>query len=252
MSAKTILFSRFARYNDGYSWKKASEAILMYGLRHRLTQPRLMLRAALSSVALAAFLTLFLLTPQTSAGARGAAHPARAGDNVTLTFTVVVQAGAPPSDVLFWFCPDAQTDGTGCDEMTAQTDGTFTYQFAATTGTTYPHISIEWSHGRLPTDKGPIPAPPVHLACDYHINVTATDPRSYTCKADFTISAVTPTPSATASTPTSAVGTGPASGTSGDNSTLITGLQIVIGVGLFLFIILLIILIWQRVSVPRK
>ncbi len=248
MSANIIPFSRFARYNDGYPWKKASEATLMYGLRHRLTQPRLLLRAALSSLALAALITLFLLTPQTSAGA----HPARAGDSVTLTFTVIVKAGTPPSDVLFWFCRDAQPDGADCDEMTAQADGTFTYQFAATTGTTYPHISIEWSRGRLPTDKGPIPAPPVHLACDYRINVTATDPRSYTCNTDFTISTVTPTPSATASTPTSTTGTGPASGSGGDNSTLITGLQIIIGVGLFLFVILLIILIWQRVSIPRK
>jgi hypothetical protein len=203
-----------------------------------------MLRAALCGVALAAFLTLFAFTPQTSA-----AHPARAGNSVTLTFTVMVKAGTPPADVLFWFCPDAQPDGTGCNEMTAQANGAFTYQFATTTGATYQHASIEWSHGRLPTDKGPIPAPPVHLTCDYHINVTATDLRSYTCNADFTVSTVTPTPAPT-STPTPAASTGPASG-SGDNSTLVTGLQIIIGVGIFLFILLLIILIWQRVSVRR-
>lgn len=242
MRSKNILFSRFARYNDGYYRKKASEATLMDGSRHRLPQPRPMLRATLSGVALAAFLTLFAFTPQASAGAR-------AGDSVTLTFTVIVKAGTPPGDVLFWFCPDAQPDGTGCNEMTAQANGSFIYQLATTTGTTYQHASIEWSHGRLPTDKGPIPAPPVHLTCDYHLNVTASDPRSYTCNADFTVSTVTPTPSVT-STPTPAASTGPASGSS-DNSTLVTGLQIIIGVGLFLFILLLIILIWQRVSVRR-
>jgi hypothetical protein len=247
MRAKIILLGRFARYNLGDSWKKASEATLMYGWRHRLMQPRPMFRAALSSVALAACLTLFALTPQASA-----AHPARAGDSVTLTFTVKVQAGTPPSDVLFWFCADAQADGTGCEEMTAQADGTFTYQFATTTGTTYQRVTIEWSHGRLPTDKGPIPAPPVHLACDYQhpFNVSATD-RSYTCNTDFTVSTVTPVPSATTATPSPAASTGPASGSGGDNSTLVTGLQIIIGVGLFLFVLLLIILIWQRVSAHR-
>ncbi|HEY7358910.1 MAG TPA: hypothetical protein VH590_20645, partial [Ktedonobacterales bacterium] len=69
----------------------------MDGSRHRLPQPRPMLRATLSGVALAAFLTLFAFTPQASAGAR-------AGDSVTLTFTVMVKAGTPPADVLFWFC----------------------------------------------------------------------------------------------------------------------------------------------------
>ncbi len=226
--------------------KKASNTTLMYGLKQRLMQPRYLLRVALSSVALAAFLALGAFSPQTSA-----AHQAQPNETITIDFTVKVQAGTPPTDVLFWFCPDAKTDGTGCDEMSTQPDGTFTYQLATTTGATYQHITIEWSHGRLPSDTGPIPVPPAHSACDYpHFVVTATDPRSYTCKANFTAADATPTPPiiATPTTTTDPVAT-PGNG---DNTTLVTGLQIIIGVGLFLFVLLLIILIWQRMSAIRR
>jgi hypothetical protein len=216
----------------------------MYRLRQRLMQPQRLSLVALSSVAFAVLLALFALTAQI-----GAAQPAKPGDAITFAFTVTVKAGTPPSDVLFWFCPDAQNDGTGCDEMNAQPDGTFTYQFATTTGTTYQHITIEWSHGRLPSDKGPIPVPPAHITCDYHpFNVTSTNPRSFTCYADFTPSTVTPVPSVTPIVPPPAVATTPTSATGGDNATLVTGLQIVIGVGIFLFVLLLAILVWQRVS----
>jgi hypothetical protein len=229
--------------------KKASEATLMYGLRQRLMRPRHTLLITPGIVAFAVLLTLYAFPTQTSA-----AHAARPGDSVTLTFTVTVKAGTAPSDVLFWFCPDAKTDGTGCDQMTARPDGTFTYQFAATTGATYQHVIIEWSHGRLPTSNGPIPAPPVHIACDYHpFNVTADAPHSFTCNADFTPATVTPVPSAGTNTPTPAATTTPngAAGSS-DNSTLITGLQIIIGVGLVLFLLLLAILIWQRMGARRR
>jgi hypothetical protein len=226
--------------------KKASEATLMYGLRQRVMPPRHLLRVALSSVTFAALLAFGALSPQTSA-----AQMARPNDTININFTVQVEAGTPPSDVLFWFCPDAKADGTGCDEMNTQTDGTFTYQLTTTTGTTYQHLTIEWSHGRLPSDAGPIPVPPAQIACDYHpFNVTADAPRSITCKTNFTAANTTPTPPVIASptTPPDPVST-PGNG---DNSTLVTGLQIIIGVGLFLFIVLLIILVWQRMSTIRR
>jgi hypothetical protein len=223
----------------------------MYGLRQRLMQPRHRFRAALGSAGLVLCLILFALIPQP-----GAAHAAEPGAAITLTFTVVVKAGSPPPpvDVLFWFCPDAQSDGTGCNEMTAQTNGTFTYQFATTTGTTYQHLTIEWSHGRLPTDKGPIPAPPAHITCDYpNYTVKASDPRSITCTADFTNVDVTPTIPVPTVTPTPPVIPNPSGGNgSGDTSTLVTGLQIIIIVGLLLFVLLLVILIWQRMSPSRR
>lgn len=218
----------------------------MYGLKQRLMQPRHLLRVALSSVALALLLALGAFSPQTSA-----AHQAQPNETIDIDFTVTVQAGTPPSDVLVWFCPDAKTDGTGCDEMNAQPDDTFTYQLATTTGATYQHITIEWSHGFLPTDQGEIPAPPVQILCDYpHFSATTSGPRSITCKADFTKADSTPTPPIIA-TPTTAADPVATTG-NGDNSTLVTGLQIIIGVGLFLFVLLLIILIWQRMSAIRR
>lgn len=219
--------------------KKASETTLM--------EHRHILLVALGSVALVGLAAFSALTAPTSA-----AHPAKAGDTITLTFTVTVRAGTPPDDVLFWLCPDAKTDGTGCDEMNAQPDGTFTYQLSATTSTTYQHVTIEWSHGRLPTDNGPIPAPPAHITCDYHpFNITATGPRSFTCNADFTPATATPVPSVTTS-PDPATTPGTATPGSGDNSTLITGLQIVTGVGLALLLLLLVILAWQRMGARNR
>lgn len=247
---KHTRFDGFARYTFGNDRKKASEATLIDRVKQRVMQPRYLFLAALSSAALVVFLALWTLGPQTSA-----AHPAATRDTVNITFTVTVVAGTPPTDVLFWVCPDAQNDGTGCDQMNDQPDGTFVYQLATTTDTTYQHITIEWSHGRLPTDQGPIPAPPAHMVCDYHpVTFKASDPHSYTCKADFTALAVTPTiPVVTATTtPATSPATDPTRPTSDDNSTLVTGLQIVIGVGLFLFVILVIILIWQRMGTRRR
>ena len=219
----------------------------MYAVRERLIRRHRLLLVMVGVLASGLILALYALTAQGSA-----AHPAKAGDAVTLSFTVTVQAGTPPSDVLFWVCPDAQQDGTGCDEMDTQPDGTFTFQLATTTGTTYQHIIIEWSHGRLPTSNGPIPAPPAHIACDYH-PVTVTGPNSFTCKADFTPATVTPTPVTPTASPAS-TSTGDPGSTPGssDNSTLITGLQIVIGVGLVLFFVLLAILIWQKMTLRRR
>jgi hypothetical protein len=216
----------------------------MYGLRQRLMQPRTLFLAMLGIGALVIFLTLWAFSLQT-----GSAHPKATNATVTINFTVTVQAGTPPDDVLFWVCPDAQSDGTGCDQMNSQPDGTYVYELTTTTGTTYQHITVEWSHGRLPGDQGSTPTPPAHIVCDYrNIAVTDGDPRSYTCKADFTALAVTPTPPDISGTATPTTNTDPPGPTNGDNSTLITGLQIIIGVGLFLFVVLLIILIWQRMG----
>jgi hypothetical protein len=245
---KDFPFSRLARYIGEDSRKKASEATLMYGLSKRLKQPRYLFCAALSIAALAALLALWALSPQNSA-----AHPKATNATVIINFTVTVQAGTPPDDVLFWVCPDAQTDGTGCDEMNSQPDGTFIYQLTTTTGTTHKHVIIEWSHGRLPGDQGSTPTPPAHIVCDYHpFEVEDGDPLSYTCKADFTALDVTPTPPDTNGTATPTTNTDPPGPTSGDNSTLVTGLQIIIGVGLFLFVVLLIIFVWQRVGTQRR
>lgn len=220
----------------------------MYGLRQRLIHPRNLFRAVLTCAALVAFLALWALGLQTSA-----AHPKATNATVTIAFTVTVQAGTPPEDVLFWVCPDAQNDGTGCDQMNDQPDGTFTYQLTTTTGTTYKHIIIEWSHGRLPGDQGSTPTPPAHIVCDYrNVGITDTDPHSYTCKADFTALDVTPTPPDTSGTATPTTNTDPPGPTNGDNNTLVTGLQIIIGVGLFLLVILLVILVWQRMGGTRR
>jgi hypothetical protein len=219
----------------------------MHGLQQRLMQSRHLLLVAVSCVALLILLAFSALTIQI-----GAARSATKRDSVTLTFTVAITAGTPPSDVLFWVCPDAHADGTGCQKMSAgATRGTFTYRLATTTGTTYKHISIEWTKGQKAGGNGPIPAPPAYIACDYaNFAVTASGPHSLTCNADFSAPTVTPVPSVT--TTATPANTPTATGSAGDNSTLITGLQVIIGVGLVLFIILLIILIWQRASTPKR
>jgi len=219
----------------------------MFGLQQRLTRPRHLLIVIVSCAALLVLLTFSALTIQTSA-----AHSATRADSVTLTFTVAIAGGTPPGDALFWVCPDAQSDGIGCNQMSAgATSGTYTYQLAATSGTTYQHITFEWSQGKTEGGSGPIPTPPAHVVCDYaNFAVTDSGPHSLTCKADFSTPTVTPVPSVSAGatpadTPTS-------SGSAGDNGTLITGLQVIIGVGLVLFILLLIILVWQRASASKK
>jgi len=220
----------------------------MYGVIHRLARPRQLTRMATGVVALGVVLALYALTTQTTA-----AHPARPGAAVTLSFTVTVVAGTPPSDVLFWVCPDAKTDGTGCNQMNTQPDGTFTYQLSTTTGTTYHHLIIEWSHGRLPSSSGPLPTSPAHIVCDDG-PYTVTGPKSIACQADFTPVTPTPPPSPTPGASPTPAATNDPTGTPGgsDNSTLITGLQIIIGVGLVLFLLLLGILIWQRASARRR
>jgi hypothetical protein len=219
----------------------------MDGLRQRLMTPRRRVWLALSLVVCGLLATLYAPGAQHSA-----AHPAAPGDTVTITFTVTVTAGTPPADTIFWLCADAQTDGTGCNEMMAQPDGSFTFQLTTTTGTTYRHITIEWSRGLLPTSNGEIPEPPVQTPCSYS-SFTVSMPESITCQADFTMLATTPTFAVSTVSPTAAasatVGSTPGND---DNSTLITGLYVVIGVGLVLFVILLIILIWQRVSARQK
>jgi hypothetical protein len=216
----------------------------MYGLQQRLKPSRPLLLVAAGCVALVILLAFSALTAQT-----GAAHSATRNDAVTLTFTVTITAGTPPSNVLFWVCPDAQADGSGCEKMSAAANGTFTYQLATTTGATYKDITIEWTQGQNPGGNGPVPAQPAHIACDYaNFAVTASEPLSLTCQANFSAPTVTPAASVTttpAQTPGAADG-------NDDTSTLITGLQVIIGVGLVLFVILLIILIWQRVSAPKK
>ncbi len=226
--------------------KKVSKTTPMYGLHQRLMQSRRRLLAAVSCVALLILLAFAALTTQTSA-----AHPATNGDSVTFTFTVTIAGGTPPSNIVFWVCPDAQANGAGCEEMTAQTDGTFTYQLTVSSGTTYQHLTIEWSQGQQQDASGPIPAAPTHTVCNYtDFQVTDSGPQSLTCPANFAAPTATPTVSAT-STPTPADTTSPG-GSSDDTSTLVTGLQIIIGVGLVLFVVLLIILISQRVSALKK
>lgn len=220
----------------------------MYGVIHRLARPRQLTRMATGVVALGVVVALYALTTQTTA-----AHPARTDDTVTLSFTVTIVAGTPASDALFWVCPDAQTDGTGCDEMNAQPNGVFTYQLSATTGTTYHHLIIEWSHGSQPSSSGALPTPPARIVCD-DSPYTVTGSKSIACQADLTPVTPTPPPSPTpGASPTPAATTDPVGAPgSSDNGTLITGLQIIIGVGLVLFFILLGILIWQRTNARRR
>ncbi len=198
--------------------------------------------------ALGVLLVLTLMLAQGSA-----AHPAQSGEVVTLTFQVSITAGTVPDDAVFWVCPDAQPDGTGCEQMNGEGNGPYTYQLSAATGTTYRHIVIEWTHGRQPGSNGkdPLPQPPVQRICSYS-SLTVTKSNSYTCLADFTILNATPSPPALTPSPAITPTANPTATAGNDTySTLITGMQIVIGVGLVLLVILLIILFWQRMSLRR-
>ncbi len=230
--------------------KKASEAITMRGLKRRLLYAPTSLRLATGLAALGMLLALSLLHVPGSA-----AHPGQPGEAVTLNFTVTVTGGTAPTDIVLWLCVDAQTDGTGCQQMDGQLNGPFTYQLATTSGTTYHHIVIEWTDGRIPAANGkdPLPPPPTHTVCSYtDFTVDTSQPTSFACSLDFTPSTVTPSPP-TSTTPlvtaTDPASTAPASDA---NSTLVTGLQIVIGVGLVLLVILVIILIFQRLGARRR
>ena len=224
--------------------KKVSEATIMHGLRHRLFYTPTSRWLVPGLAALGVLLILSLLIVRGSA-----AHPAQLGEAVTLNFTVTVTGGTAPTDIVLWFCADAQTNGAGCQQMNGQENGPFSYQFATTSGTTYHHIVIEWTDGRLPNSSGPLPQPPTHTVCSYtDFQVKTTEPSSINCKLDFSPSAVTPSPSTSTTpqiTPTDGPSTSPSSDT---NTTLVTGLQVVIGVGLVLLVILLIILIFQRLG----
>jgi hypothetical protein len=228
-----------------------SEASIMRCLRHRLLQPRASRCIAPGLTALGVLILSFIV-------ARGsAAHPAQRNAAVTLNFTVTITAGNAPTDTVFWLCPDAKADGTGCDQMNGQGNGPYTYQFATTSDATYHHIIIEWTDGRQPSSNGkdPLPQAPTHTVCSYsNVVVGALGTDSFSCPVDFTASAVTPTPLVSPTvqvTPTNASG-GTTPGSSDTNSTLVTGLQIVIGVGLVLLVILLIILVFQRLGARRR
>ena len=229
--------------------KKASEATTMHGSRHRLFHTPASHRLATGLAALGTVLVLSLLIIRGSA-----AHPAQPGEAVTLNYTVTVTGGTAPTDIVLWFCADAQTDGTGCQQMKGQENGPFTYQLATTSGTTYHHVVIEWTDGRKPTSNGgdPLPQPPTHTVCSYtDFVVNTTEPSSINCSLDFTPSTVTPSPSSSTTpqvTPTDAASTSPSNDA---NTTLVTGLQVVIGVGLVLLVILVIILIFQRLGARR-
>ena len=222
----------------------------MHGLKHRLFHISTSRWLATGLTALGMLLVLSLLIVRGSA-----AQQAQPGEAVTLNFTVNVTGGTAPTDIVLWFCADAQTDGTGCQQMNGQENGPFTYQLATTSGTTYHHIVIEWTDGRKPTSNGsdPLPQPPARTVCSYtDFTVNTTDPSSLTCSLDFTPSTVTPSPpisTTPSAAPTDAASPPP---TTDAGTTLVTGLQIVIGVGLVLLVILLIILIFQRLGTRRR
>ena len=180
-----------------------------------------------------------------------AAHPAKTGDNVTLTFTVIVQAGTAADDLAFWVCADAQPDGTGCNQMGGPAGGPFTFALATATGTTYHHLMIEWTHGHLIGSNGPLPAPPFHTACPYP-TLTISGPQSFTCQVDLSVATVTQTPVLPGATPGGSPANSDPPPVDKDTSTLVTGLQVVIGVGVVLLVILLIVLLWQRMSGNRR
>jgi hypothetical protein len=190
-------------------------------------------------------------------GTAHAAFPAAPGDAATLTFTATIQSGTVPGDVLFWLCADAQADGTGCFEMLSQPDGSFVYQLATTTGTTYHHLEIAWTRGRAgegtatPATAQPSASPgptlPLHTLCPYP-EFTVTGPKSFTCIVDATLFTTTPTPGIITPTPTHVPDGSDPSPVDRDTATLITGLQVIIGVGLVLLVILVSLLIWQRVG----
>lgn len=230
--------------------KKASEATTMRGLKYRLFSAPTSRRLATGLAALGMLLALSLLLVPGSA-----AHPAQPGEAVTLSFTVTVTGGTAPTDIVLWLCADAQTDGTGCQQMDGQLNGPFTYQLATTSGTTYHHIVIEWTDGRIPAANGkdPLPPPPAHTVCSYtDFTVDTNQPTSFACPLDFTPPTATTSPSVSTTpllTPTDPASTAPANDA---NSTLVTGLQVVIGVGLVLLVLLLIILIFQRLGGARR
>jgi len=223
----------------------------MRGVRYRLAQAHITRWGGVSLAAVGLLVMLSLLMAQGSAAHSGETHAA-----VTLSFTVTVIGGTAPSDSVFWVCPDAQTDGTGCEQMNGQGNGPYTYQLAATSDTTYRHLIIEWTDGRQPSSNGkdPLPQVPVHVACSYpNVAVGALETDSFSCPVDFTKSTVTPSPAA--STSPQATPTDPSdSSTPGSDttSTLVTGLQVIIGVGLVLLVILLIILMVQRLGGRRR
>ena len=230
--------------------KKASEATTMHGLKRRLLYAPTSLKLAAGLAALGMLLALSLLHVPSSA-----AQQMQPGEAVTLTFTVTVTGGTAPTDIVLWLCPDAQTDGTGCLQMDGQLNGPFTYQLATTSGTTYHHLVIEWTDGRIPAANGKdvLPQPPAHTVCSYtDLTVNTTDPTSFACSLDFTPPSVTPSPITSitpAVTPTDPASTTPANDA---GTTLVTGLQVVIGVGLVLLVLLLIILIFQRLGARRR
>lgn len=234
----------------------------MYGPRPGWkSQPRhaRVLTRGLWSAAGGILLALWLLC-----GTANAAAPRLPGDAVTLTFTAVIQPGTVPSNILFWLCADPQADGTGCFLMSSQPDGSFTYQLATATGITYHHLQVAWTRGSQPTAKPtaaatrpaktptaqptapPLPALPLHTICSY-AEITVSGPKSFACKVDASLFTTTPTPGTVDPAPTSAPGNAPPP-VDRDTATLITGLQIVIGVGLVLLVILIPVLIWQRMS----
>lgn len=207
------------------------------------------------------FLALWLLGSTAQA-----APPATSSDAVTLTFTATIQSGTVPSDVLFWLCADPQPDGTGCFEMSSQPDGSYLYQLATATGISYHQLEIAWTRGSKagvtatpsaspnPTAQPsapPLPVLPLHTLCPYSA-LTVSGPKSFTCLVDATLFTTTPTPGTAAPTATSVPGTPTQLAVDRDTATLITGLQVIIGVGLVLLLILLSILIWQRVTKRRR
>lgn len=227
-----------------------SEASIMRGLRYRLFQTHRSRWVVPGLAALGVLLMLSLIIVRSSA-----AHPAQRNAAVTLTFTVTITGGTAPTDAVFWLCPDAQANGTGCDQMNGQGNGPYTYQLATTSDTTYHHLIIEWTDGRQPNSSGPLPQPPVHTACSYpNVVVGTLGTDSFSCSVDFTASTVTPTPliSPTAQVTPTDTPSSTTPGSSDTNSTLVTGLQVVIGVGLVLLVILLIILAFQRLGGRRR
>lgn len=233
----------------------------MYGSRPAWKDQPLLRRVVQGMGAGGIFLALWLLGSTAQA-----APPATSSDAVTLTFTATIQSGTVPSDVLFWLCADPQADGTGCFEMSSQPDGSYLYQLATATGITYHQLEIAWTRGSRagvtatpsaspnPTAQpsaAPLPALPLHTLCPYP-TLTVSGAKSFTCQVDATIFTATPTPGTEVPTSTSDPSTPPQPSVDRDTATLITGLQVIIGVGLVLLVILLPILIWQRVTKRRR
>ncbi len=233
----------------------------MYCSRPAWKDQPLLMRVVRGMAAGGIFLALWLLGSTAQA-----APPATSRDAVTLTFTATIQSGTVPSDVLFWLCADPQPDGTGCFEMSSQPDGSYLYQLATATGISYHQLEVAWTRGSRtgvtatpsaspnPTAQPsapPLPVLPLHTLCPYPA-LTVSGPKSFTCLVDATRFTTTPTPGAAVPTPTNDPSTRPQPSVDRDTATLITGLQVVIGVGLVLLLILLPILIWQRLTKRRR